>query len=99
MKTCPIWAALITSVVLLQTVSPVFAKTNYQQFPTNQNTSNQSKSDELRQTNSKENDIQDEGEDGIQGVSLEDFLSAVTTGDADQITGLYVPEFGGFNVI
>lgn len=99
MKRCPIWASLIVSVVLLQTVSPVSAKTRNHLLPMNQSTIDQSITIERWSTTEGTAGLHSGVKDTIQLVGLEEFTEAVTTGEADRITGLYVPEIGGFYVI
>jgi hypothetical protein len=99
LKTSPIWAALISSVVLLLTVSPVLAATQKQQFPTHQNSNKSFTSIEFKTATKGTFILQDDRKDGYQPVDLQVFSDSVINGNADQITGLYVPEFGGFYVI
>lgn len=96
MKTCPIWAALIVSVVLLQTVSPVFAS-----FENQDNIKVIGNSLPLAYLPSSEGtaDVQNGASESIKSVGLEEFAAAVTTGDAARITGLFVSGYGGFYVI
>jgi len=96
LKTCPIWAALLTGVVLLQTVSPVLAASGIQQ--NNNSIGNISSSVSLPSREATDG-LQNASEDAIPLVDLEEFLASVTNGEADQITGLYIQGFGGFNVI
>jgi hypothetical protein len=99
LKTRLLWAALITSVVLLQPVYSVAAKPIDQRtFIVNTATISSAVFERWPTTKgiaALHNGI----ENTIQLLSLEDFTATVINGETDRITGLYVPEFGGFNVI
>jgi hypothetical protein len=95
----PLWAALIAGVVLIQTVSPVIAETSDQLILKQQSAIVQSNTIERWSTTEGTAGLHNGVKDTIQLVGLEEFTAAVTTGEADRITGLYVPEIGGFFVI
>jgi hypothetical protein len=99
LKSCPIWAALITSVVLLHPVYSVAAKPMDQKPPMVIHATISSAVIERWPTTKGIAALHNGIENTNQLLSLEDFTATVITGDADRITGLYVPEFGGFNVI
>jgi hypothetical protein len=92
-------AALITSVVLLQTVSTVFAKSITLDLGRSAICEDKSISPGVWPKDDRLEDTNTSLADSIQTISLEDFASSVISGEPNQITGVYVPEFGGFNVI
>jgi hypothetical protein len=99
LKSRPIWAALIASVVLLQPVYSVAAKPMDQRTPMVKPVTTSSAVSDRWPTTKGIAALHNGIENTIQLLSLEDFTATVITGEADRITGLYVPEFGGFNVI
>jgi hypothetical protein len=99
LKNRPLWAALITSVVLLQIVSPALAKSANPQYPSNQPAIVKSNTIERWATTEGTAGLHSGVKNAIQLVGIEEFTAAVTTGEADRITGFYVPEIGGFYVI
>lgn len=94
-----ILAALVTSVVLFTAVTPVNAK-SLDKTILSKPTSGDDLPD-LRSTSSdpealaRITDVLTPDDE----TSLSIFIEAVTTGNADNITGLYVPDYGGFYVI
>jgi hypothetical protein len=99
LKTSPIWAALVAGAVLLQAVSPVYANNIERQFPTDQVAVEFSAATELWPTSFQTDQLPTSDEGGIQNVDFATFLEEITTGEADRITGLFVPGFGGFYVV
>jgi hypothetical protein len=94
-----ILAALVTSAVLFIAVTPVSART--MEIPANNRISTDQGLSFLKRSPVDEN-YQPPANNSMtpeQEVKLREFVKAVTTGEGEKITGLFVPEYGGFYVI
>lgn len=92
-------AALITSVVLLQNVSPVLARSITLDLERSAICEDKSVTPGVWPRDDRSENTNSSLADSILAISLEDFASRVVSGDANRITGVYVPDFGGFYVI
>lgn len=99
MKIRPFWAVLITGVVLIQNVSPVLADQWHQQYPTHLMKDGYFSRRYVYPNIDGMEGLRNDPGDNIQPVSFDEFKTSVTVAGVNRITGLYVPNFGGFPVV